>query len=137
MERLHHRLIGHQHTLGEAVIDAGYRSVAACWTQAVTCPQLQFPFQIFRLRKLLSVLHEGEQALIEDAGVRLCSCHRDEHDSLLAICQEATRLQGHHWRKAQSLLRRQFRRLFREHIICMDTISVLLIRESRAGISAG
>ena len=135
MERAQDRLIGNQHTLGETVIDAGYQAIARCWSHAVTCPELQFPMHNARLRKLLTALHEGEQKLIESAGGWMCACHRQEHDALLAICQKAKTLQGSHWRKAQSLLRRQFRRLFREHIICMDSITVLLVRESRTGAS--
>ncbi len=130
MARAPDPLLGRQHVLGDPVLDSGYSAIATCWAQAVTCERMQFPLIIARLNKLLRSLHENEHVLVEKAGVNLCSCHEDEHDTLLAVCREARETERRNWRRAQALLRNRFRRLFREHVICMDAISVLQARMS-------
>lgn len=126
------RLVGNQRALGEVVIDGGYRSVAECWWHATTCDELHFPLLNARLRKVLTTLHDNERALVERTGSTLCGCHKEEHEALLTVCREAQDLETCNWRRARSLLRYQFRKLFREHMICMDSVTVLFIRTSLA-----
>lgn len=122
------QLIGNQHALGDSAIDASYGSVAEGWFQAVACDRLELPLRIARLKKLLVALHDNERALVARTGGQLCSCHEQAHGALLSACREASAFEPHDWRKAQSLLRHQFRKLFREHMICMDSIMVLAAR---------
>jgi hemerythrin-like metal-binding protein len=120
-------LIGKQCRLGNDVIDSDHMAIADCWLRAVNCDQLRFEFFIARLKKLMREHFDHEVILMDRAGVRLCECHRREHQMLLDLCDRAAALSRHNWRKAQTLLRRKLAKLFREHIICMDQLTVLFI----------
>jgi hemerythrin len=69
-----------------------------------------------------------EAALVEAAGTPLCCDHRREHDSMLALCDDAYQLCGRNQRSARALLRNRLPRLIRDHIDSMDQIAVLIIR---------
>ena len=125
-------LIGRQHALGHEVIDFEHTAIADWWFRAVGCEQIQFPFFIARLKKLMRDHFDHEAALMKLAGGELCRCHRREHQMLLQLCDQVNALGRQNWRKAQSLLRSQLPKLVREHIICMDQLVVLFINTNGA-----
>lgn len=120
-------LLGKLHVLGHDVIDGDHRAIADGWQRAVDCEQIQFPFLIARLKKLLRVHFDHEAALMSRAGGTLCRCHRNEHQLLLDVCDYADAHADANWRRAQSLLRNKFARLMRRHIVQMDQVAVLFI----------
>src|SRR5262245_23064617 len=120
-------LLGRQHEVGHDTIDFDHYAMAHCWSQAVTCEQLQFPFFIARLKKLMRTHFDHEAALMERAGGQLCECHRREHRMLLDVCEQAAAPGRQNWRKAQSLLRCRLPKLVRAHVDSMDQIAALLI----------
>jgi hemerythrin len=128
-------LIDARHALGHAKIDADHFAIADCWRQATTCPLIAAPFQIARLRKRMRRHFDDEAALIEAAGAPFCACHREEHDAMLGLCDEAYLLSGTDTRRACALLRRRLPGLMRAHIDGMDQIAVLIMNaeaEARA-----
>jgi hemerythrin len=127
-----HPLIGPRHVLGHASIDADHLAIADAWLRAVSCQPIQLPFLIARLRKLMKVHFDNEAALMHLAGGALCDCHRAEHQALLRLCDQAAAASSNNWRSAQSLLRRRFAKMMRNHIACMDQIAVLFINANIA-----
>jgi len=125
------RLLGTRYALGHDAIDADHKAITQWWLRTVDCEQIQFSFFVARLRKLMRDHFDREAGLMEQAGGRLCDCHRREHQMLLDLCDRATTLSGDDWRKARSLLRTQLPRLVREHIISMDQFAVLFINANR------
>lgn len=113
--------------LGHSVIDADHFELSRRWSQVVGATPLQFPFFLARLRKLMRDHFAREASIMRQYNSRLCECHEREHDDLLTLCERATRLSGHSFREAQDLLRAEFPRRIREHIICMDQLLVLFI----------
>jgi hemerythrin len=120
-------LLGKQHALGHEAIDRENRAIADWWLRAVNCEEIQFPFFLARLKKLLRTHFDHEAALMRQAGVPLCECHAREHRLLLELCDTGTALSRRNWRRANSLLRNKFPKLLREHIIGMDALAVLFI----------
>lgn len=111
--------------LGHDDIDADHVEISDCWFQAVNCTPIQFPFLIARMKKLMVNHFAREDAIMSQAASALCSCHRQEHDMLIGLCDRAARLSKYDWRATQRLLRDEFPKLVREHIICMDQLLVL------------
>ena len=130
-------LIGRQHALGHAEIDSGHQAIADWWARAAYCEPIQLPFVLARLKKLMRSHFDDESRLMQMAGGALCRCHDQEHQTLLELCDQVGVLSDQNWRKARSLLRKDFPRLVREHITCMDSLAVLLINTSRAVDCAG
>jgi hemerythrin len=120
-------LIGRQHLLGHDVIDTDHLAIADWWLQTVRCEPVQFPFFLARLKKLMRTHFDHEVTLMEEAGGQMCACHRYEHQMFLALCDQASALSRTHWKKTQSLLRTKFPKLFREHIVLTDQLTVLFI----------
>jgi len=123
--------------LGHDVIDADHIEISDCWFQAVNCKPIQFPFLIARLRRLMANHFTREDAIMRVAASALCSCHRQDHEMLLGLCERAAKLSEFDWRSAQRVLRHDFPDRVREHIICMDQMLVLHINTSNDGIAAG
>jgi hemerythrin len=73
---------------------------------------------------------EREAALLERAGGQLWERHREQHDMMLDLCDQANVLSQTDWRKAQSLLRYRVAKLMRDHINCMDQIAAVIINTS-------
>ncbi len=113
--------------LGHDAIDRDHAEISDCWFQTVNCQPIQFPFLIRRMKKVMRRHFAHEAAIMASYGNMLCLCHQREHDGLLEICDSAAALDRSDWRKAQSLLRHEFPKRVREHIICMDQILVLFI----------
>lgn len=111
--------------LGHKAIDADHIEISDCWFQAVNCTPIQFPFLIARMKKLMVKHFAHEDAIMATADSALCSCHRREHDLLIGLCDRAARLSTYDWRATQRLLRYEFPKQVREHIICMDQLLVL------------
>lgn len=88
---------------------------------------MQFAFFIARLKKLMRRHFDHEAMLMEEAGGRMCECHSQEHQTLLALCDRASALSRGRWQRAKSLLRTELPKLVREHIISMDQLTVLFI----------
>jgi hemerythrin len=120
-------LIEARHALGHAKIDADHFAIADYWQQATTCPLIAVPFQIARLRKRMRRHFDDEAALIEAAGAPFCACHREEHDAMLQLCDDARLLSDTNARGARALLHRRLPRLMRAHIDGMDQIAVLMM----------
>jgi hemerythrin len=120
-------LIGKRHELGHDAIDLDHRAMADCWHRAVSCEPMQLELLVARLKRLMRDHFDREAALMEQAGGKLCECHRREHQMLLDLCDEARMLGRRNYRRAQSLLRSKLPKLVREHIICMDQLAVLFI----------
>lgn len=119
--------IGKLPALGHDAIDLDHAAITNHWFRTATCEEIQFPFFIARLKKLMIDHFEHEAALMESAGGNLCNCHRQEHQSLLDFCDEVRELSGRSWRKTQSLLRNRFPRLVRHHVMYTDQLAVLFI----------
>lgn len=113
--------------LGHDVIDSDHIEISECWFQAVSCAPIQFPFLIARLKSLMRKHFARESALMESASGKLCACHQREHNNLIGFCDRAERLSKYDPQKARSLLRYEFPKRVREHIICMDQMVVLFV----------
>ena len=120
-------LIGRKYALGHDAIDGDHMAIADGWFRAVNCEQIQFPFLIARMTKLMKVHFDHESTLMHLAGGTLCECHRQEHQMLLDLCDKVAALSGKNWRRAQSLMHNKFPKLIRNHIAYMDQIVVLFI----------
>jgi hemerythrin len=113
--------------LGHTDIDSDHSQIARCWFQAANCLPIQFPYFITRLRKVMRDHFDREAEIMSGYDSDLCACHRHEHDALLGLCDTAYRLSHDDWEQAQALLRSEFPRMVREHIICMDQMVVMCI----------
>src|SRR5262249_59196459 len=94
-------LIARQHALGHAAIDLDHKAIADWWIRAVGCEQVQFQFFLARLKKLLRSHFDHEAALMRQAGGMLCPYHRQEHQTLLDLCDQVAREAERNWRSAQ------------------------------------
>ncbi len=126
-------LIGVRDTLGHQLIDADNVAISNCWLRATDCEPIELPFQAARLRKLVRVQFDHEAALIEAIAGELSEPHRREHRSLMDLCDEAYALSAQSWKRARALLRRDFAKLFRNHLVCMDQIAVVIINTASQG----
>ena len=122
-------LIGARHALGHTDIDAEHFAIADCWKAATHCEPIALPFLVARLRRAMRTHFTHEAALVEAVGTHFCSCHRDEHDVMLELCEEAYGLAERDIRASRARLRK-LPRLFREHIVVMDQIAVLIIHDA-------
>jgi hemerythrin len=113
--------------LGHEVIDSDHMEISNCWYRTVNCGPLQFPFLIARMKKLMQKHFACEAEIMKRFDRSLPACHQTEHDLLLQFCDNAAKLSQYSWAKAQGLLRRDFPRHVREHIICMDQLVVLYV----------
>lgn len=113
--------------LGHEAIDSDHSAISDQWFRTVNCEPVQFQFFIARLKRLMTKHFENEAALMEQAGGQLCRCHRDEHQSLLDLCDQIRELSDQSWRKTQSLLRVKFPKLVRKHVLYTDQLAVLFI----------
>jgi hemerythrin len=114
-------------TLGHAAIDSDHSAIAEQWFRTAKCEPFQFQFFIVRLKWLMTNHFEHEATLMERAGGRLCRCHRDEHQSLLDLCDQIRELSDRSWRKTQSLLRIKFPSMVRKHVLYTDQLAVLFL----------
>jgi hemerythrin len=130
VHRITRTLIGPNHALGHAEIDSDHFAIADYWLQLAKCPPIAIPFHVARLRKRMRSHFSHEVALIEAAGRRLWHDHQDEHDAMLRLCDQAYELCVHNARAARALLRNRLPRMMRSHIICMDQIAVLMIKDA-------
>lgn len=130
-------LIGKRHTLGHSGIDRDHFAIADWWMRVTQCEPIALPFHIAGLRKAMRDHFGREAALVEAAGTAFCSCHRNEHDALLELCDDAYALSRHNLRSARALLRSRLPRLMRDHINSMDQIAVLIIRASEDRACSG
>lgn len=119
-------LIGDRHRLGHSTIDSDHFAIGGEWLRAMRAEPAALPLHIARLRKLMRRHFESEAALVEEAGVRFCECHRQEHNAMLDVCDDAYFLARRNWKASQMRLR-ELPKLVRNHIICMDQIAVLII----------
>jgi hemerythrin len=113
--------------LGHNIIDADHFELSRCWSQVVSARPLQFPFFLARFRKRMRDHFAREASIMMHHNTSLCECHEREHQDLLQLCDRAAQLNHHSFREAQDLLRAEFPRRIREHIICMDQLLVLFI----------
>lgn len=127
-------LINQNHSLGHPAIDADHAVIGTLWLRAVSSGHLEFPLRVARLRKAMTGHFEHEAALLANAGRRLCPGHQEEHDLLLRMCTDALDLYRHDWRKTRSLLRNDFARKMREHIVSMDQCAVLILHTAPSSI---
>jgi len=116
--------------LGHADIDSDHQAITAHLLRTVACEPLQFPFFMARLKKLLRNHFDHEAELMERAGGYLCIRHREEHEALLDLCDQAKELSLRSLKKAQALLRSKFPKLVREHVLYMDQAAVLFLHTS-------
>jgi hypothetical protein len=131
LPRIIRPLIGSNHTLGHPQIDREHLIIADWWMKAALCAPVALPFHIAGLRKAMREHFSREAALVEATGEPLCPRHRCEHDSMLALCDEAYRQSHRRQRAARALLRNGLPRLLRDHINSMDQIAVLIIRAAQ------
>ena len=113
--------------LGHDQIDSDHLEITTCWSRLVSCQPIQFPFLMARLKRLMRNHFAREQEIMRQHNSTLCACHQQEHENLLGLCDEAARLNESDWRAARSLLKAEFPKRVREHIICMDQLLVLFI----------
>jgi len=129
--RIDRPLIGRNHTLGHPQIDREHFIIADWWMKATLCRPIALPFHIAGLRRAMREHFSREAALVEATGEPLCLRHRREHDSMLALCDDAYERSGRSQRAARALLRNGLPRLLRDHINTMDQIAVLIIRAAQ------
>jgi hypothetical protein len=129
--RIKRPLIGMKHTLGHAQIDREHFIIADWWMKAMLCLPIALPFHVAGLRRAMREHFSREAALVEATGEPLCFRHRCEHDSMLALCEDAYAQSGRSQRAARALLRNELPRLLRDHINGMDQIAVLIIRAAQ------
>ena len=79
------------------------------------CEPISLSFHIAGLRKAMRDHFGREAALVEAAGTQLCSCHRNEHDVLLELCDEPYAFEVHKGRSGRALLRNKLPKLVRDH----------------------
>jgi hemerythrin len=120
-------LVDRRHRLGHDVIDSELVALSNCWLHAVNCAPMEFPLRMARLKKLMLMHFDHESALLAELGYALCRYHHNEHRMLLEMCDQISTFHERDWKKAQSLLKKKFPELFREHIITMDQCAVFLI----------
>jgi hemerythrin len=125
-------LIGERYILGHDLIDSDLKAIADGWSRAVTCEQIQFPFLLARMKKLMRSHFSHEAVLMRSSGGMLCECHQREHGVLIELCDKAAAQSVNNWRRTQSLLRNKFPKLIRDHIAGMDQIAVLFINTNMA-----
>ena len=113
--------------LGHEVIDSDHMEISKSWFRAVNCVPLQFPFLIARMQKLMGKHFAHEVEIMGRFNSSLPGCHQREHDALLRFCDNVKSVSQYNWAQAQQLLRRDFPRHVREHIICMDQLLVLCV----------
>ena len=113
--------------LGHTAIDSDISAISDEWLRTANCEPSQFHFLIERLKLRMTKHFEHEAVLMERAGSILCRCHRDEHQSLLDLCDQMAGLSERSWRKTQSLLRLEFPKLLRKHVLYMDQLAVLFL----------
>lgn len=130
IHRITRTLIGPNHALGHAEIDSDHFAIADYWLQLTQCEPIAIAFHIARLRKRMRNHFNHEAALVEAAGRRLWQDHKGEHDEMLRLCDEAYELSAQNRRAARALLRSRLPRMMRNHIICMDQIAVLMIKDA-------
>jgi len=128
-------LLGERHLLGHEWIDRDLRAIADGWLRAVSCEQIQFPFLIARMKKLMRLHFDREETLMRSSGGALCECHRQEHRSMIEVCDQAAAFSIKNWRRTQSLLRNSFPRLIRGHVAGMDQIAVLFIDANKGAFA--
>jgi hemerythrin len=121
--------------LGHAAIDSDHSAIADQWLRTASCEPFQFEFFVARLKSLMRKHFEHEAALMERAGSSLCRCHRDEHQSLLDLCDQMRDMSDRSWRKTQSLLRLEFPKLVRKHVLYTDQLAVLFLNTSEKATS--
>ena len=129
-------LIGPQHALGHDTIDADHLAIADWWLRTVNCQPVQFEFYLARLKRLMRQHFDHEAMLMEEVGGRMCKCHDQEHQMMLALCERVSALARSRWQRAQSLLRTELPWLVREHIISMDQLTVLFINSQKKLVRA-
>lgn len=122
-------LLNARHALGHTEIDKDHFAIADSWLAAMNCRPLSLPFHVARMRKLTRRHFAREVMLLEAARRPFCPCHRREHDTMLAMCDEIYALSEKDVRAARSLLRK-LSVIMREHVIGMDQIAVLMINTS-------
>ncbi len=120
-------LINTQHSLGHDVIDNEHALIGDYWLKTVNCGRLEMPLHLARLKKAMARHFEHEAELMSATGRGLCLRHRAEHGSLLDMCARAAALYEQDWRKTRALLRNEFARKLREHIVSMDLCTVLIL----------
>jgi hemerythrin len=123
-------LIGPRHALGHAAIDVDHFAIAEAWAAVMHSAPIALPLRIARLRKVMRTHFDNEAALVEAAGTAFCRCHRQEHDEMIAICDEALAQSERKPRTARSILRRALPPIVRGHIDSMDQIAVLIINSA-------
>lgn len=74
---------------------------------------------------------------MKDFDSALCACHQKEHDALLNFCDYAAKISEYNWQLSQALLRRDFPRYIREHIICRDQLLVICVNTEGEIASCG
>lgn len=123
--------------LGHRAIDSDHMEISNWWFRVVNCAPLQFPFLIARLKKLMEKHFACEAEIMKDFGSALCACHQNEHDALLKFCGHTAKISEYNWRLSQALLRRDFPRYIREHIVCRDQLLVICVNTEGEIASCG
>ena len=95
-------LIGDSHALGHPQIDMEHFAISDCWSQAIRAEPIGLQLTIARLRKVMHGHFDHEAKLIEAAGTPFCGCHRDEHDEMIGLCDDAYALATRDWRASRS-----------------------------------
>ena len=123
--------------LGHEVIDSDHMEISDCWFRLVNCAPLQFPFLIARMKRLMEKHFAREAEVMKIFDRTLCVCHQREHDALLRFCDSTAKASSHDWKRSQAMLRHDFPRQVREHIICRDQLLVLCVNTDGGIASCG
>lgn len=119
--------------IGHDAIDADHKIIVDCCNQVAVCDLAEFEFLIRRLQVLFIDHFRKESDLLASVGGTLCSCHRVDHEELLAICDRAKKLHLRDHRAAQRLIRRDLARALREHIVYRDQVVALRLNSAENG----
>lgn len=123
--------------LGHEAIDSDHMEILNWWFRVVNCAPLQFPFMIARLKKLMEKHFAREAEIMNHFDRTLCACHQNEHHALLKFCDSAAKISEYDWSLSQFMLRRDFPRYIREHIVCRDQLLVMCVNTNGEIASCG
>lgn len=123
--------------LGHAAIDSDHMEMSNWWFRLVNCTPLQFPFLIARMKKLMEKHFAREAEIMKPFDRALCACHQKEHDALLRFCDSAAKISEYDWGLSQTMLRHDFARHIREHIVCRDQLLILCVNTDGEIASCG
>lgn len=111
--------------IGHDAIDADHEAIVACCNDIAKADSHALEFQLHRLRGLLTSHFQNEEALLKQAGSRLCGCHTRDHELFLDLCDRAIESNRAPKSPSRRLILRDLIPALREHIAFRDQLIAL------------